>query len=219
MIDVVERAVEGIRIGRRSGAQLLGVPDEGFDELIVDGLVNDHASGRGAILAAVEERCLGDAGGGLLDVDVAEDDRRRFAAQFEVRALELLCCGHGDSDARPHRTGDRDETEGRVLHQRRSGSAVAEHDVEHAVRQDALRELRQDQRAARCGVAGLEDDRVAGREGGPDLPQRHHERVVPWSDLTDDADRLTTDVGGETLHVLSGRLASRSRAAPAKNRI
>lgn len=99
MIDVVERAVEGIRIGRRSGAQLLGVPDEGFDELIVDGLVNDHASGRGAILAAVEERCLGDAGGGLLDVDVAEDDRRRFAAQFEVRALELLCCGHGDSDA------------------------------------------------------------------------------------------------------------------------
>lgn len=53
----------------------------------------------------------------------------------------------------------------------------------------------------------LEDDRVAGREGGPDLPQRHHERVVPWSDLTDDADRLTTDVGGETLHVLSGRLA------------
>ena len=101
VIDVVERAVEGIRIGRRSGAQLLGVPDEGFDELIVDGLVNDHASGRGAILAAVEERCLGDAGGGLLDVDVAEDDRRRFAAQFEVRALELLCCGHGDSDARP----------------------------------------------------------------------------------------------------------------------
>lgn len=74
VIDVVERAVEGIRIGRRSGAQLLGVPDEGFDELIVDGLVNDHASGRGAILAAVEERCLGDAGGGLLDVDVAEDD-------------------------------------------------------------------------------------------------------------------------------------------------
>lgn len=45
----------------------------------------------------------------------------------------------------------------------------------------------------------------AARAG--DLPQRHHERVVPGRDLTDDADRLTTDVGGETLHVLSGRLA------------
>ena len=121
----------------------------------------------------------------------------------------MSCCAADTATAMPapHRTGDRDETEGRVLHQRRSGSAVAEHDVEHAVRQDALRELRQDQRAARCGVAGLEDDRVAGREGGPDLPQRHHERVVPGRDLTDDADRLTTDVGGETLHVLSGRLA------------
>src|SRR3989304_2286497 len=36
----------------------------------------------------------------------------------------------------------------------------------------------------------LEDDGVAGGEGRPDLPDRHHQRVVPGGDRGDHADRL-----------------------------
>jgi len=37
-----------------------------------------------------------------------------------------------------------------------------------------------------------------------ELPDRHHHRVVPGGDLTDDADRLAPDPGRVTGHVLAG---------------
>ena len=57
------------------------------------------------------------------------------------------------------------------------------------------------------GVARLEHDRVAGREGRRDLPDHHHQRVVPGRHLADDADRLAADERRVVLHVLAGRLA------------
>ena len=54
---------------------------------------------------------------------------------------------------------------------------------------------------------GLEHDRVAGGEGRPDLPDHHHQRVVPGRHLADDADRLASYEGGVVLEVLAGRLA------------
>ena len=41
---------------------------------------------------------------------------------------------------------------------------------------------------------GLSTTRVAGRERRRDLPDRHHQRVVPRRDLAADADRLAADV-------------------------
>ena len=64
----------------------------------------------------------------------------------------------------------------------------------------------------------LEDDRVAGRQRRADLPDRHHQRVVPRRDLADDADRLAADDRGVALHVLAGRLALEHARAPAKKR-
>ena len=57
------------------------------------------------------------------------------------------------------------------------------------------------------GVRGLEHDGVAGRERGPDLPDHHHQRVVPGRHLADDADRLAPDHRGVVGHVLPGRPA------------
>ena len=66
----------------------------------------------------------------------------------------------------------------------------------------------------------LQHDRVAGRERGRDLPDRHHQRVVPRRDLRDHADRLAPHVRREPGHVLAPRRGPSSmRAAPAKKRI
>ena len=54
---------------------------------------------------------------------------------------------------------------------------------------------------------GLEHDRVAGGQRRADLPDRHHQRVVPGRDLADDADRLAADAGRVALDVLAGGLA------------
>ena len=90
---------------------------------------------------------------------------------------------------------------------RAAGVAVAADHVEHAGRQELLGQLGQQGRGRRRGVAGLEHDGVAGRQGRRDLPDHHHQRVVPRRDLADDADRLPADPRGVVLHVLPRRLA------------
>ena len=71
----------------------------------------------------------------------------------------------------------------------------------------------------RRGVRRLEHDGVAGGERRRELPDRHHHRVVPRRHLGAHADRLAPDERGVAGHVLAGRRPSRTRAAPAKNRI
>ena len=50
-------------------------------------------------------------------------------------------------------------------------------------------DLRQHQRGERGGLGGLEDDRVARRERGADLPRGHEQREVPRDHRADDAER------------------------------
>ena len=91
--------------------------------------------------------------------------------------------------------------------QRAAGVAVAADDVEHARRQELLADLGQQRRGGRRGVARLEDDGVAGGQRRGDLPDHHHQRVVPRRHLADDADRLAADARRVVLHVLPGRPA------------
>ena len=132
--------------------------------------------------------------GGLLDVGVVEDDHRRLAAELEVHPLEVGGGGRGDLHAGADRAGDRDHLRGLVLDQRAAGVAVAGDDVEHARRQELLGQLG---RAASsdAGVVSrrLEHDRVAGGQRRGDLPDHHHQRVVPGRHLADHADRLAPD--------------------------
>ena len=57
-------------------------------------------------------------------------------------------------------------------------------------------------RARRRRVARLEHDGVARRDGRGELPDRHHQRVVPRGDLGADADRLAPDERRVAGHVL-----------------
>ena len=63
-------------------------------------------------------------------------------------------------------------------------------------------DLPEQQRRGRRRVGRLEHDRVAGRERRGDLPDRHHQRVVPRRHLADDPDRLAPHPGGVARHVL-----------------
>ena len=106
------------------------------------------------------------------------------------------------------RPGQRDEADIGMLDELRPGGlAVAADHVEDAGREDLRAPLGQLQGGDRGRLGRLQDDRVAGRQSRADLPDRHHQRVVPGGDLADHADRLAPDDRGVALHVLARRLA------------
>ena len=63
------------------------------------------------------------------------------------------------------------------------------------------------QRGERRLLRRLQHHRVAGRQRRADLPDRHHQRVVPRRDRGDDAHRLAADDRGVARHVLARGLA------------
>ncbi len=204
---VVEGAVVGVGVGRRAGAGALGLGHQQVDELVVDAAVHDHAGRGGAVLTGVEVRRRGDEPGRAGQVGVGRHHDRRLAAELEVGALEVLRRGRRDLDAGTDGPGDRDQAGRRVLDEQPSRRRVAVDDVEHAGRQDRAGDLGEQHGGAGRGVARLEHDRVAGGEGGGDLPDGHREGVVPGRHLADDADRLAADARGVPLEVLPRRLA------------
>ena len=123
-------------------------------------------------------------------------------------------CGR-DPLAGVDRAGQRDHVDLGVGDERLPGRvAVAGDHVEHAGGEDLGAELGQLQRRQRRRLGRLEDDRVAGRQRRPDLPHRHHQRVVPRGDLADHADRLAPDDRGVAAHVLAGRTALEASRRP-----
>ena len=86
-------------------------------------------------------------------------------------------------------------TSGDEVERRADLRARPHHQVEHAWRQPgALQDV--DERPRRGGreLGRLEDDAVAERERGRNLPGRNREREVPRRDDADDADRLARDL-------------------------
>ena len=185
----------------------VGLLGQAVDDVVVDRAGGQHARGRGAVLAGVVVAGAGDRLEHGVEVDVVEDDDRRLAAELEVDPLERLGRVLGDPLAGLDRAGERDHVDVLVLDQRRAGVVAAGDDVEHALGQELRGDLGEPERAQRRRRGRLEDDRVAGRQRGADLPDGHHHRVVPRRDLADDADRLAADHRGVALEVLAGRLA------------
>ncbi len=87
------------------------------------------------------------------------------------------------------------------------GHAVAGDDLQHAGRNDLLRELHEPQERQRRLLGRLQDLHVARRERRPQLPDRHHQRVVPRADAADDAERLAPDDRRVARDVLARGLA------------
>ena len=123
-------------------------------------------------------------------------------------ALDRVGRRAGDRLAGLDVAGDRDHPDRRVLDEPLPDrDAVAGHDLQHARRDDLLRELDEAQQRERRLLGRLQDLEVARRERRPHLPDGHHQRVVPRADAGDDADRLAPDHRRVALDVLAGRLA------------
>ena len=123
-------------------------------------------------------------------------------------ALERVGGVAGDRLARLDVAGERDHPDRRMLDEPLPDrDAVAGHDLQHAGRDDLLRELGEAEERERRLLGRLEDLEVARRERRPQLPDGHHQRVVPRADAADDPDRLAPDHRRVALDVLAGRLA------------
>ena len=187
------------------GLVVLRLLGEARDDVVVDALRGQHARRRGAVLTGVEVAGPGDRLHRELHVGVVEDDHRRLAAELQVDPLQGVRRVLGDPLAGRRRARQRDHVDLGMRHQRRArGIAMAADEVHDAGRIDLGRQLGQDlERRHRGGLGRLQDEGAAGGERGADLPDGHHQRVVPGGDLPHHAGRLATDVGGVVLHVLA----------------
>ena len=207
LVGVVQGAVEDVLVVGHAGARAPGLLGERGEEVVVHARAGDDAGGGGAVLSGVEVAGAGDALGGGLDVGVVEDDDRGLAAELEVDARQVLGGRRSDLHARADRAGDGDQLRRLVLDQRSAGVAVTGDDVEDARRQELLHHLGEQRGGRGRGVARLEDQAVPRGQCRGDLPDHHHQRVVPGRHLADDADRLPAYPGGVVLEVLPRRLA------------
>ena len=108
----------------------------------------------------------------------------------------------GEIRACAHRSRERDQPGHRVGAHEAPGLSGAEHQVEDPGREDLTGDLGEDDGALGRVGTRLEHHRVACGQSGPDLPDEHHEGVVPRDDLPDDADGLAANLRVQTLGVL-----------------
>ena len=124
---------------------------------------------------------------------------RALAAAFEADALHVALPRIAEHQLADFgRAGERDHVDIAV---EREGSAdgLAEprQYVEDAVRETGLgRQGREADGRERGLFGGLQDDGIAGQQGGSDLPGRDDQRVVPGHDRGHDTERLAPQHGG-----------------------
>ena len=200
-----DRAHVGVVVQRVAVDGALRLLGERIDEVPIDAGAGEHARGGRAVLAGVEVAGARDALGGGLDVGVVEHDDRGLAAELEVDALERVGGGGGDGLAGADRAGEGDEVDALVAHELLTDVALAEDDVEDAGGDVLVDELREPDGGGRRVLRRLEDHGVAGGDRGGELPDGHHERVVPRRDPAADPDRLAADRRRVAGHVLGAR--------------
>ena len=150
------------------------------------GLVHEHPGRGGAVLPGVEV-----AGARRCPRPPRRGRRRRRRAPGALppssrwTRLSPWLAASATCMPGPDRAGDGDHVRAVVADDRAAGVPVADDDVEHARRQELRGDLGEQQRALRRGVARLDDDGVAGRDRGGELPRRHVQRVVPRRHLAD----------------------------------
>ncbi len=144
----------------------------------------------------VEIDTVDDSLDGLIERSVFEDDVGRLPSQFKGQSLLRPGQGALDALADFRRTGEGDLVDIGVGGQGRAGRAGAGDDVDDTGRKVRLADdLGQEERGERRRLGRLEDDGVAGCQGGGELPRRHQQREVPRNDLPGHADRRHVAVG------------------------
>ena len=160
-----------VRVGRERVAHAHAVEElaEAGEEPLVHRALHVGSSGRGAVLAAVDERPRRGTAGRRLDVRVVEDDERRLAAEFEMDALEVRRGELLDRPARLRVAGQRDEIDVLVsCHRGAHDVPAARDDVEDAVRQPGLlRQFGQQIVVSGVAAAGFRTTEFPAESAGP----------------------------------------------------
>ena len=191
-------------------ARLLG--DLG-DELVVDRGLDVDALDADARLAAVEHRVVDGGVGRALDVGVGEDDHRVLAAELERDRRERLGRPGHDLLAGGRRAREHDHVD--LVDERRARGAARRWRPRRRRRAGRTRAARRpcSEARQRGHLAGLEDDRVAGRERRDGVAEGVRQRVVPRADDPDQAERavaqdhpLALEQGRGALDALVGQV-------------
>ncbi len=193
-----ERADLGGRIGGVADDERGRPSGEAVEQLLGDVGLDEDAGTSGAVLATGQERGLGDRVEQPLGLgragpveSIGEHHLRALAAHLQRDPLEVAVGGgvqDGPSRRGGPREGQRIDVGVRGQRRPRHRAGPREHG-EHAVgNPGAEREFGQPQRRPGRGVGGFQQQAVARREGRPDLPRRHRQRVVPRQDGRTDAD-------------------------------
>src|SRR5262249_5533180 len=113
-------------------AQRAGLLEDAARELIGDGVLDVNAFDRNADLARIGERAPDRRVGRALDVGVAQNDHRVFAAEFEAHRDQSLRRALGDRLASARAPGERDHIG--LVNQRAPRLAVAVDDLQNVRR-------------------------------------------------------------------------------------
>ncbi len=204
-----ERTHLGGRIHRVADDDPAGPGDQSVDKRVGHVAMDDDPRARHAGLAGRGEHTADDPIGRGVEVGVVENDLRRFAAQLERDAGEVLGGGVRDQLADRGRAGEGDLVHAGMTDQRGSDlRSPAGEDVEHARRETRLLDKSgQRERAYGRIVARLRDHGAPGRQGRRELPRQQEQRRVPRHDRRDHTERLVAGVHEEV------RLVSRDHLA------
>lgn len=183
--------------GVASLGHVLDGDEEVLDEFVDDGLVDKQAGGGGADLALVAEDANVSPLGGLVEVGVVKDEKRRLATSLESNVLhgatghfhDFAASGSGAGKGNLVDVGVGGEGLASVL-------AVAVEDVEDARRETSLaNEGSKVEDREGSLFSRLENDAVASGQGRTQLPGSHGEREIPWDNLGADTNRLAQGIG------------------------
>ena len=149
---------------------------------------------------AVEVGHHGDVGS-QINVGVGANNQRRFAAQFHGDIFQARCGGlRHYFFAGGHAAGEGDFGNIGVLTQRRSHTVIAQHHVEHTIRQAGFGEdFRQLERAQGRDFAGFEHHGIAGGQRRRGFPHGNLNRIIPCADAAHHAQRLLAGVNKAAL--------------------
>ena len=144
-----------------------------------------------ANLAHIREGASSCSHRGLLDIGIGQHDEGALSAEFERNTLHVLRGGSHDRAPGRHRSGGRDHTNAGMCRQDSTDVRTSAWNiVEHAGWQPGISQAFHDHAGGKWRlVRRLHHHRAACRERRADFPAVDIDRIVPWNDRTNHADR------------------------------
>lgn len=190
-------ALEGLLVEGVANLVLLGAGLESSHELVVDALLDVHTRTGAAALAVVVVDTKVDPVDGLLNVGVVEDNVGGLAAQLQGNLLQVgASSGLHDGAADSGGASEGDLVDAHVRGDGGTSDLAEASDNVQDTSGEAglLDEGSKSQGRQRGLLSGLEDNGVAGGQGGANLPGKHQQGEVPWDDLAADTNSLGAGV-------------------------